>query len=74
MNILNKYILNNCLKTFWFVVAIMVLVVVVIDFTEKNHKFIQNNLSWNDVVGYYYGFILYIISLVKPITAFNSTV
>ena len=52
----------------------MVLVVVVIDFTEKNHKFIQNNLSWNDIVGYYYGFIPYIISLVTPITAFIATV
>ena len=74
MNILNKYILNKFLKTFLFVVAIMVLVVVVIDFTEKNHKFIQNKLSWNDIVGYYYGFIPYIISLVTPITAFIATV
>ena len=52
----------------------MVLVVVVIDFTEKNHKFIQNRLSTNDILGYYYGFIPYIISLVTPITAFIATV
>jgi lipopolysaccharide export system permease protein len=74
MSILNKYILNKFLKTFLFVVGIMVLVVVVIDFTEKNHKFIQNKLSWSDIVGYYYGFIPYIISLVTPITAFIATV
>ena len=52
----------------------MVLVVVVIDFTEKNHKFIQNKLSTSDILGYYYGFIPYIISLVTPITAFIATV
>ena len=51
----------------------MVLVVVVIDFTEKNHKFIQNKLSTSDILGYYYGFIPYIISLVT-ITAFIATV
>ena len=52
----------------------MVLVVVVIDFTEKNHKFIQNKLSTSDILDYYYGFIPYIISLVTPITAFIATV
>ena len=52
----------------------MVLVVVVIDFTEKNHKFIQNKLSTSDILGYYYGFVPYIISLVTPITAFIATV
>ena len=52
----------------------MVLVVVVIDFTEKNHKFIQNKLSTSDILGYYYGFIPYIVSLVTPITAFIATV
>ena len=52
----------------------MVLVVVVIDFTEKNHKFIQNKLSTSDILNYYYAFIPYIVSLVTPITAFIATV
>ena len=71
MDILNRYVLKKFLKTFLFVVGVMVLVVVVIDFTEKNHKFIQNKLSTSDILGYYYGFIPYIISLVTPITAFK---
>ena len=37
-------------------------------------KFIQNKLSTSDILGYYYGFIPYIISLVTPITAFIATV
>ena len=52
MNILNNYILKKFLKTFVFVVAIMILVVVVIDFTEKNDKFIKNNVSYIDILNY----------------------
>ncbi|MEL0009195.1 MAG: LptF/LptG family permease [Flammeovirgaceae bacterium] len=74
MNILNRYVLTKFLKTFLFVVGVMVLVVVVIDFTEKNHKFIQNKLSTSDILGYYYGFVPYVVSLVTPITAFIATV
>ena len=74
LNILNKYILKKFLKTFLFVVGIMVLVVVVIDFTEKNNKFIQNNITKGEILNYYFAFIPYIISLVTPITAFIATV
>ena len=52
----------------------MVLVVVVIDFTEKNNKFIQNNITKGEILNYYFAFIPYIISLVTPITAFIATV
>ena len=74
MNILNKYILRKFLITFLFVVGIMILVVTVIDFTEKNDKFIKNNISFDEILYYYYGFIPYIVSLVTPITAFIATV
>ena len=70
MNILNKYILRKFLITFLFVVGVMILVVTVIDFTEKNDKFIKNNISFDEILYYYYGFIPYIVSLVTPITAF----
>ena len=52
----------------------MVLVVVVIDFTEKNNKYIQNNITKGEILNYYLAFIPYIISLVTPITAFIATV
>ncbi|RPG64157.1 MAG: YjgP/YjgQ family permease [Flammeovirgaceae bacterium TMED290] len=74
MSILDKYIFRKFLTTFLFVVAIMIVVVVVIDFTEKNDKFIKNNVSYIDILNYYYSFIPYIISLVTPITAFIATV
>ena len=53
MSILNKYILTKFLKTFLFVVGILVLVIVVIDFTEKNDKEkdrIINELSNNEKI------------------------
>ncbi len=52
----------------------MIVVVVIIDFTEKNDKFIKNNVSYFDILNYYYSFIPFIISLVTPITAFIATV
>ena len=52
----------------------MILVVVVIDFTEKNDKFIKNNVSYIDILNYYYSFIPFIVSLVTPITSFIATV
>lgn len=74
MDILNKYILNKFLRTFLFVVGLMIIIVVVIDFTEKNDKFIKNDLSISEILYYYYGFIPFIASLVTPITAFIATV
>ena len=74
MSILNKYILKKFLKTFLFVVGILVIVIVVIDFTEKNDKFIKNELTFFEILRYYYGFIPYISSLITPITAFIATV
>ena len=74
MSILDKYILKKFLKTFLFVVGILILVIVVIDFTEKNDKFIKNDLTFSEILKYYYGFIPYISSLITPITAFIATV
>ena len=74
MSILNKYILKKFLKTFLFVVGILILVIVVIDFTEKNDKFIKNDLTFSEILKYYYGFIPYISSLITPLTAFIATV
>ena len=36
----------------------MIIVVVVIDFTEKNDKFIKNNVSYVDILNYYYSLMM----------------
>ena len=74
MKLLDKYILKKFLVTFFFVVAMLVLIIVVIDYTEKNEKFVKNNVSFGQVVQYYLAFIPWIANLIAPITVFITSV
>jgi len=49
-------------------------VVLVIDYAEKNDKYIKHDLSYNQIINYYYSFIPFVASLITPITAFVATV
>lgn len=74
MKKLDWYILKKFLSTFIFVVLLLVLIICVIDFTEKNDDFMQNNVSRSLIRSYYLTFIPYIASLLTPITVFIATV
>jgi lipopolysaccharide export system permease protein len=74
MKILDRYILAKFLSAFFFVVAILVTIVCVIDLTEKNDEFIKHNLGLNEILGYYFAFIPYIANFITPITVFIATV
>ena len=75
MKLLDQYIIGKFLKTYLFVVLILVSVICVIDFTEKNEDFIQHNLGASDIVmGYYRHLFPYWASLLSPITVFIATV
>ena len=75
MNILDKYIITKCLAAFFFSVVILVSVICVIDFTEKNDDFIQHNLSIGTVIfGYYVYLFPYFANLLSPITIFIAVV
>ncbi|MBC7919557.1 MAG: LptF/LptG family permease [Ferruginibacter sp.] len=75
MKLLDQYIVGKFLKTYLFVVLILVSVICVIDFTEKNEDFIQHNLGASDIVmGYYRHLFPYWASLLSPITVFIATV
>ncbi len=74
MKILDRYILKKLLSTFFFVVLILVFVIIVIDFTEKNDKFIKNDLGAEEILNFYINFIPYIASLLTPITSFIAVV
>lgn len=75
MKILDKYILKKYLSTFLFVLAMLTLIVVVIDYTEKNDKFNGNNAPVEEIIfDYYLNFIPYMLNLVGPITAFITTI
>jgi lipopolysaccharide export system permease protein len=74
MKILDRYILTKFLSAFFFVVAILVTIVCVIDLTEKNDEFIKHNLSLGQILGYYAAFIPFIANFITPITVFIATV
>lgn len=74
MKKLDWYILKKILVTFVFVVGLLLLIICVIDYTEKNDDFIKNELSSDLIWRYYLSFIPYIASLLTPITVFIATV
>ena len=75
MKLLDKYILKKFLTTFVFVVLILVAVILVIDFTEKNDDFIKHNVAISEILfDYYLNLIPYYANILSPITVFIATV
>lgn len=74
MKKIDKYILKKFLTTYVFVVLILVLIICIIDFTEKNDDFIQREVPANLILEYYFSFIPWISNLITPITVFIATV
>ncbi|PRY13206.1 lipopolysaccharide export system permease protein [Pontibacter ummariensis] len=75
MKLLDKYILKKFLTTYVFTVLILVAVILVIDFTEKNDDFIKTNPSVSEILfDYYLNLIPFYANMLSPITVFIATV
>ncbi|RIJ33528.1 LptF/LptG family permease [Pontibacter oryzae] len=75
MKLLDKYILKKFLTTYVFTVLILVAVILVIDFTEKNDDFIKTNPSITEIIfDYYLNLIPFWANMLSPITVFIATV
>lgn len=75
MKLLDKYILKKFLTSYLFTVIMLVSVICVIDFTEKNDDFIKHNLgAWKIISEYYVNLFPYFANLLSPITVFIATV
>ncbi len=75
MKLLDKYILQKYLTTFVFVVLILVVVICVIDFTEKNDNFLETNPPFRSIIfDYYLNLIPFYANMLSPITVFIATV
>lgn len=75
MKLLDWYILKRFLQTYVFVVAVIVLVVVMIDYTEKIEDFRKHNAPTNAVLfDYYLNFIPYWANYISPLMVFIATV
>ncbi|SDC92278.1 lipopolysaccharide export system permease protein [Algoriphagus faecimaris] len=74
MKLLDKLIIKDFLKTYFFVVLMLILVVLVLDFTEKNDKYIQNQVPTGEILRYMGNYGLYLNNLLTPITVFISVI
>jgi lipopolysaccharide export system permease protein len=74
MNILDKLILKKFLTTFVFVVGILVAVILILTFSERNENFIENDISAGQIIKYFVYFAPYIANLITPLTVFIATV
>lgn len=74
MKILDKLIIKDFLKTYFFVVLMLILIVLVLDFTEKNDAFIRNSVPAVEILKYLANFGLYLNNLLTPITVFISVI
>lgn len=72
---LDRYILKQYLGTFVYTVLVLVTIICVIDFTEKNDNFIENKAPWDRVlIDYYLNLYPFFINLLSPILVFVSTI
>lgn len=74
MRILDRYILKKFLTTFVFVVAILVTIILIITFSERNESFIKNDVSAAEILRYFLSYAPFIANLITPITVFIATV
>jgi lipopolysaccharide export system permease protein len=74
MKILDKLIIKEFLKTYFFVVVMLILIVLVLDFTEKNDAYIRNNVPAGEILRYMGNYGLYLNNLLTPITVFIAVI
>jgi lipopolysaccharide export system permease protein len=75
MKILDRHLLKRFLVTYVFAVFIIVLVIMVIDFVEKNDDFIQKNAPTRAIfLQYYANLAPYWANYISPLMIFISTV
>ncbi|UCS95765.1 LptF/LptG family permease [Echinicola marina] len=74
MKLLDKLIVKDFLKTYFFVVLMLIMIVLVLDFTEKNDEFIRNEVPASEIFEYLFNYGLYLNNLLTPITVFISVI
>ena len=74
MKILDWLIIKEFLKTYFFVVVMLILIVLVLDFTEKNDTYIRNEVPSGEILRYMGNYGLYLNNLLTPITVFIAVI
>ena len=75
MNKIDKYIIKKFLGTFLYCLVLLLLIVVVIDISEKIDDFMEHDLSFHTIITeYYLHFIPFFANLFSPLFIFISVV
>jgi lipopolysaccharide export system permease protein len=75
LNILDWYIIRKFLGTFFFTIALIVVIAVIFDLSEKIDDFLENNAPFRKIIfDYYLNFIPYFAVLFSPLITFISVI
>lgn len=74
MKIIDRYILIKFLTTFLFVLGVLVAIVLIITFSERNESFIKNDVPTRLIIEYFAAYAPYIANLITPIIVFIAVV
>jgi lipopolysaccharide export system permease protein len=74
MKILDKYIFRNFIYTVIFVLFVLSIISVVIDYTEKVDSFVSKHVPGKEILGYYFSFIPFITAFLFPIFVFIAVI
>ena len=75
LKILDRYIIKKFMSTFFFVVLIFTMISVVIDYSEKVEKFIEEPITRKEILlDYYPSFIIFIDGLLWPLFTLISVI
>lgn len=74
MKILDWYIAKNYKLTFVFVIILLSIISIVVDFTEKTDAFTINKAPTGEIANYYIAFVPYITAFIFPLIVFISVI
>jgi len=72
---IDRYIIKKFLGTFFFSLTMIMAIVIVFDVAEKIDNFMENHVSWNEILFVYYiNFIPYFANFFSPLFVFISVI
>lgn len=74
MKLLDRYIFQKFFSTFFVILGIITLLIMLIHVTENAHSFKRYNLSFNQIFNYYCVLLPYMVNLLAPIIVFATTI
>ncbi len=75
MKIIDYYIIKKFLGTFFYAISLLVIIVIIFDFSESIDEFLKNNAPFNKILfGYYLNFVPYFINLFIYLITFITVV